>query len=371
LYHSGNKPLNFIIFNKINAMSRLKERQQKNCLNCNTDVQGRYCHVCGQENIEPKESVWELISHFFRDITHFDGKFFSTVKWLLVRPGFLSKEYMQGRRASYVNPVRMYIFTSAFFFLIFFTFFKSDKIDVQNGTTVNKKTLSDIAKMDSAFFADFTRNINREDGKPDKPMTREEFRVYVDTMLVSSNANLINVSYKTRRQYDSVLKAGKGDGWLARTFTYKLIDLNNKYNGRKLDAFRDFKELLLHSLPQLLFLSLPLLAMILKLVYIRRKEFYYVSHGIFSLHLYIFIFIALLLIFCLDSLNGMLGWRAISWLIFFLYLGMFFYEYKAMRNFYMQRRAKTMIKFILVNILFLIVLCLLFTTFVLFSFFKL
>ncbi|MBP6286548.1 MAG: DUF3667 domain-containing protein [Ferruginibacter sp.] len=352
-------------------MSRLKERQQKNCLNCNTDVQGRYCHVCGQENIEPKESVWELISHFFRDITHFDGKFFSTVKWLLVRPGFLSKEYMQGRRASYVNPVRMYIFTSAFFFLIFFTFFKSDKIDVQNGTTVNKKTLSDIAKMDSAFFADFTRNINREDGKPDKPMTREEFRAYVDTMLVSSNANLINVSYKTRRQYDSVLKAGKGDGWLARTFTYKLIDLNNKYNGRKLDAFRDFKELLLHSLPQLLFLSLPLLAMILKLVYIRRKEFYYVSHGIFSLHLYIFIFIALLLIFCLDSLNGMLGWRAISWLIFFLYLGMFFYEYKAMRNFYMQRRAKTMIKFILVNILFLIVLCLLFTTFVLFSFFKL
>ena len=103
-------------------MSRLKERKEKNCLNCKAGVQGRYCHVCGQENIETKESVWDLVSHFFRDITHFDGNFFSTVKYLIIKPGFLSKEYMIGRRASYVNPVRMYIFTSAFFFLLFFTF---------------------------------------------------------------------------------------------------------------------------------------------------------------------------------------------------------------------------------------------------------
>lgn len=97
-------------------MSHLKERQQKNCLNCNTEVQGRYCQNCGQENIEPKETVWHLIAHFFQDITHFDGKFFSTVKYLVIRPGFLSREYMVGRRASYVNPIRMYIFTSAFSF---------------------------------------------------------------------------------------------------------------------------------------------------------------------------------------------------------------------------------------------------------------
>jgi len=150
-----------------------------------------------------------------------------------------------------------------------------------------------------------------------------------------------------------------------------MIDLNKKYKGRNLDAFRDFKELLLHSLPQLLFLSLPLLALLLKLVYIRRKEFYYVSHGIFSLHLYIFVFIALLLVFSLNSLHQMLGWAVINWVLFFLYLGLFFYEYKAMRNFYKQRRAKTIFKFILVNFLFLIVLSILFTAFIFFSFFKL
>ena len=101
-------------------MSHLPQRKEKNCLNCGTTVIGKYCHVCGQENIEPKESVWQLISHFFSDITHFDGKFFTSMKDLVLRPGFLSKEYMRGKRASYLNPIRMYLFTSFVFFLVFF-----------------------------------------------------------------------------------------------------------------------------------------------------------------------------------------------------------------------------------------------------------
>ncbi len=68
-------------------MSHLKERKEKNCLNCQATLYGRYCHVCGQENLEPKETVWHLIQHFFNDITHFDGKFFSTVKYLVTEAG--------------------------------------------------------------------------------------------------------------------------------------------------------------------------------------------------------------------------------------------------------------------------------------------
>ncbi|WP_354667709.1 DUF3667 domain-containing protein, partial [Campylobacter jejuni] len=73
--------------------------------------------------MEPKESFWHLTTHFIYDITHFDGKFFSTLKYLLFRPGFLSKEYLKGRRAGYLHPVKMYVFTSALFFLIFFSFY--------------------------------------------------------------------------------------------------------------------------------------------------------------------------------------------------------------------------------------------------------
>ena len=102
-------------------MSHRPERKEKNCLNCGTTVQGKYCQVCGQENAEPKETFWGMVTHFFYDITHFDGKFFTTLKDLLFLPGFLSAEYMKGKRMSYLNPIRMYVFTSAIFFLIFFS----------------------------------------------------------------------------------------------------------------------------------------------------------------------------------------------------------------------------------------------------------
>ena len=110
-------------------MSHAPERKEKDCLNCGALVQGRFCQVCGQENIVPHESFWSMVHHFFADITHFDGKFFSTVGILVRKPGFLSAEYVKGRRNSYLNPVRMYVFTSALFFLIFFTLFNPHDIN--------------------------------------------------------------------------------------------------------------------------------------------------------------------------------------------------------------------------------------------------
>lgn len=350
-------------------MSHLKERKEKNCLNCGTEVQGKYCHFCGQENIEPKESVWHLVSHFFQDITHFDGKFFSTVKYLVARPGFLSKQYMLGRRASYLNPIRMYVFTSAFFFLLFFTFFTSGESAIKDNITVNDKSLTQIAKMDSAQFADFTKNINKEDDKPVVAMTREEFRQYVENS--GSGFQVIGIKYKTKAEYDSALAAGKKHNWIERAFVYKIIEINTKYKGNRTGAMIALREKLLHSIPQMLFWSLPLLALLLKLLYIRRKDFYYVSHGIFSLHFYIFIFLDLLLIFLIGELQDKLHWGFFTFIKAFLYLGMFFYLYKAMRNFYQQGRAKTILKYFLLFCLFMIVIGILLTVFVLFSVYKL
>jgi hypothetical protein len=120
----------------------------------------------------------------------------------------------------------------------------------------------------------------------------------------------------------------------------------------------------------MLFVSLPLLALLFKLIYIRRKEFYYISHLIFSLYLYIFLFLSLLLIFSISKLNSGLDWRVLGWLNTALVLGMFFYEYKAMHNFYKQGWFKTLLKFILINLLFFITLITLFALFLVLSFLK-
>jgi hypothetical protein len=84
-------------------------------------VQGRFCQVCGQENIVPKQGFWSLTRHFIYDIFHFDGKFFDTLRLLFFKPGTISKEYVLGKRMRYLDPIRMYLFTSAVFFLVFFS----------------------------------------------------------------------------------------------------------------------------------------------------------------------------------------------------------------------------------------------------------
>src|SRR5476651_1345786 len=93
-------------------------RHDKTCLNCGTEVQERFCTHCGQENTEPKESFGHLLRHFFADVTHYDSQFFTTLKYLIFRPGFLTVQYNAGKRLSYLNPIRMYIFISAVFFLV-------------------------------------------------------------------------------------------------------------------------------------------------------------------------------------------------------------------------------------------------------------
>lgn len=125
-------------------MSHLPYRKEKNCLNCGSEVFGPFCHHCGQENIEPKESTLNLINHFFQDFTHFDGKFFSTLKVLILKPGFLSSEYILGRRTKYLNPVRMYIFTSAIFFFIFFSIYKPGNVVNIGNSQLNIKEKDSI-----------------------------------------------------------------------------------------------------------------------------------------------------------------------------------------------------------------------------------
>ena len=345
-------------------MSHLKERSEKNCLNCNAVVHGKYCQICGQENIEPAESAWHLVTHFFKDITHFDGNFFSTLKYLIFKPGFLSGEYKAGRRASYLNPVRLYVFTSAIFFLVFFSLKEIDQ-DIIN-TTYSGKTLKQIEKLDSAGFVQFTKELN--DGRQ---MSRAELKQYVDSADKNNGLHFTSERYKSKGEYDSLLKSGKKDhNWIERQLVYKEIETNEKYKDNQQRIMKIFEGNMMHSFPQMLFISLPLFALILKLLYFRHKTFYYTSHAIFGIHLYVFVFIMLFFIIGLQELRDYTGWNWLSLIIAMLVVTIFYYLYKSMRNFYQQRRGKTIFKYLLLNIMMLFVIMLLFVIFIFTSLLK-
>ncbi|MEP6701159.1 MAG: DUF3667 domain-containing protein [Bacteroidota bacterium] len=356
-------------------MSHIQERKEKDCLNCGTIVQGHYCHKCGQENVVPKETFWHMFSHFFYDLTHFDSSFFHTIHHLIIRPGFLSREYLLGRRASYLHPVRMYVFTSAVFFLLFFSFFSpgEDAITINPDKPLGAKqranyivTLEKQLKKDTGnvklksrlvLIKDTTRPFTSED-----ILGNEEGRNYI---------SFTGIHYKSAKEYDSLqntMLPGKKDGWFKRRIVKKEISINSKYRNNPSEANKKFAESIFHKLPYMLFVSLPLFALILKLVYIRRrKEFYFADHGVFTIHLYVFTFLLMLAVFSMNALEDITGKGFFTLISVILVFALFFYLYKAMRKFYGQGRVKTFFKFILVTILSLIMMSILFLLFLFFS----
>jgi hypothetical protein len=171
----------------------------------------------------------------------------------------------------------------------------------------------------------------------------------------------------TVQEYDSAqakLPENERDNWLERRIAIRNLELKERYKDDDEALIKDLLNKFLHSFPYLLFLSLPLYALYLKLLYIRRrKQFYYTDHAIFLIYLYIFTFILLLLVFSFDELRKALDWDWIGWLEAVLVLYGIWYAYKAMRKFYLQGTGKTLLKFMTLNFLAFITLILLFSLF--------
>lgn len=364
-------------------MSHSAQRKQNECLNCGAVVAGRFCHVCGQENIEPKESFWHLVTHFVYDITHFDGKFFSTVKYLLLKPGFLSREYIAGRRMRYLNPIKMYVFISAFFFLFFFSVVntsfnnkkdETEKPDVATVKSSIEKSINDLQK--DLKDKKNTESVNNIIKNQIKLLLQDVETLSKDTSNLSA-LNYYNPDvpvsfghYKTAAEYDSVqntLPPRVRDKWLERFTAKKIIELQTKYGNNEKEFFETVFEKFKHSFPQLLFVSLPLLALLLKLLYVRRKNFYYTDHVIYSVHLYCAMFI---LMFIIISISKIQEFRYLSWVGYFtapLIVYVVWYQYKSLKNFYRQTRLKTIVKYFLLLILASVVMSLLFIVFLITS----
>lgn len=358
-------------------MSHQPERKEKDCLNCSTLVHGRYCHVCGQENIIPHQNFWSLSKHFVYDIFHFDGKFFDTLRYLLFRPGRVPREYIQGKRTRYLDPIRMYLFTSAIFFIIFFTLYNPQtlikphtpediylsKTEKQNLIKVYKKRLEkkpqDTALLRKiALLSDSTALVKDSDISTKK----EKFVIFYNT------------PQDTKEAYDSaqrLLPANKRDGWLKQKMIVKTFAINEKYKDDRRSAVVRFLDIAFHQLPYLLFFSLPFFALILKLLYIRRKRFFYSDHAVFTLYHYIFSFILLLVY--LGFLTIVNKWKLgfLGFILFGLSIAWPIYLYIALKRFYGQGRLKTFAKFVLLNILGFFVVSLLMILFFIFSVFQL
>lgn len=353
-------------------MSHQPERKEKNCLNCGAILVGRYCHVCGQENIIPKQNFWSLCKHFVFDIFHFDGKFFDTLKYLFTKPAYVAKQYVHGKRMSYLDPIRMYLFTSAIFFLIFFTFdLKVNLNSVQPLTYKQRQekisNYRDQLKNHPADSVKYLRRIRLLEDTSHPVSYATLYKGEATTYKVNDR------EYKTAAQYDSVQKAlpkEQQDGWLTRIISRRVLVMLIKYNGNSDEIGKVLLEGFFHRLPYLLFISLPIFALLLKLLYIRKKQFYYSDHAVFTLYHYIFSFILLLIIFGVNALSNWLDWSILDYFMIALLLVWPVYLFIEMKRFYMQGTGKTLVKFLLLNIIGVILLFLLIILLFVFSLYQ-
>lgn len=86
------------------------------CRNCGATLYGPFCATCGQEDQPLDPSLGEFLGEIARSLTDLDGRVLATIGRLFSAPGFLTREYVKGRRTRWMSPIRLYMIVSLVYF---------------------------------------------------------------------------------------------------------------------------------------------------------------------------------------------------------------------------------------------------------------
>lgn len=112
------------------------------CRSCGSSLTGKYCTNCGEKAPEPGErSFLNFLGELWGEVSFLDGKFIRTVKLMFTKPGFMSYEYMNGRRVPFIKPMSMFFIAN----LLYFMFPVFDTFNSSLNTQMNRMPYSDIA----------------------------------------------------------------------------------------------------------------------------------------------------------------------------------------------------------------------------------
>ncbi len=202
-----------------------------NCRNCGEALGGQYCSHCGQREGRGDLSFGAVLGELLDDVISWDSRFWRTLLPLMFRPGFLTAEFIAGRRARYVPPFRLYLIVSFLLFLV---------VSLLAGGASVAQTEGGIdgAREDASDFA-MSISLAREDSPQ----------------------------------------------WL------KDLDERLEQNAEKLsDDPRQLIQSMVEYLPQMMFLLLPVFALLLKFCYL-FSPFHYLQHLVFTLHVHSFVYL--------------------------------------------------------------------------------
>ncbi|MEY3648999.1 MAG: hypothetical protein RLZ13_1884, partial [Bacteroidota bacterium] len=244
----------------------MNQQPNPTCLNCDEPLSGNFCQQCGQQKLPLKQSVGELLLVFFGEFFNYDGRFLRSIRLMLSQPGAITLAYLEGKRTSYVNPVRFYLFTSAIYFLVI-NYLVIPTLD----TSPSFKLPSQVQQSSSegaamGFFDGVNEGLAAAGNSEDGELIQTEFESFQEF-----KANQDSLAPKDRVSA------------LELRFVEKFYEVKEKYGDSTSFTSALGKEVV-RRLPQLLLITLPILALISKLVFFRRKHYWYIDHLVFILH---------------------------------------------------------------------------------------
>lgn len=375
------------------------------CPNCGTRLRGRYCHGCGQIDQPLRMPVHRFLVQSFTEFLGIDGRVWKTLGVLLFKPGKLTEAYLQGQRRRYLRPLRVYLSSTLLFFFLLSVLdpvgqlrdvlvnapSQSDstitagayvadldaRIAEEEAETARQRVAVDSlrARLDSvraAFRADSLA------GRLIEPDSLDEARERVEDALddvddAQDRLGAMDGSMSDRRRAwqreqaarypaDSLIRPtdlttaaeivlrdsddgpnielGPLEGVFGRGRAYERLKTSRTTEDR-IEAGVDLARTAINKVPVVLFLMLPVFALLLKVIYVRRG-WYYSEHLVFGLHTHAFAFLVFSVIAGLAAFGTDQPWTAVGAIA--LYVAIPIYFLIAQRRVYQQGWMKTVFK---------------------------
>ncbi len=279
------------------------------CGNCGAALAGAFCPVCGQEDREFRRPFWRILGQFARALVDLDSRVYRSLFLLYTRPGFLSSEYVQGRRARYTPPLRMFLVLSIVFFLLVSIF-------PQGGDNPAPAQPAAGEQQSERPLRDLPADGEDVDGFAELDLDPAEIRASIEAVPIPF-----------------LPEATAG-----RLKELAITQIVGNYDDMRDDPREFFQEFFSDSLEYVtifILLMMPLLALLQAVFYVFRRR-YYAEHFMLTLHNHSFLIVCAFLL----SVTGLMADRSAAlevvadWLDLAIILWAIAYLYLSLKNFY-------------------------------------
>ena len=304
------------------------------CRNCGASLAGDFCHACGQSAQSLRQPFWALFGEGIETLFALDGRIARTLPSLLLRPGRITRAYLDGQRARFIPPFRLYVVASLLFFVLL--------------PLVTGQSLSLISQSPQNF--DEARE-QIESAYAAGEMTETEYQeainglTDVETLWEGGTIEVAPESPAPPGDAEAPVAAGEDVDSVMPAEALAAIrqagaegDQDAARLTRMIDNPRELAERTQEWIPRIMFVLLPVYACLLALVYLWRRQFLFYDHLIVSLHFHSALFFAMAVGFLAAFVVGP------GWVMLALFLYSNWYLYRLNRAVYGRGRLSSVLR---------------------------